>query len=74
MSEAASSVALANALIRPVNSAADMLVAKSVNKAIVQRRYEKPSVRWTRLRRNLPVDQSDMTFRVPHHERVMRRR
>ena len=73
MSVDASSVALANALIRPVKSAADTLVAHSANSAVDQRSDGKTSTRRTKLRRNLPVDQSNVAFRVAHYKGIMSR-
>ena len=71
MSVDESSVALANAFIRPVNSAADTHVVHSANSAIVQRTHDKTSVCWTKLRRNLSVDQTNVTLGVAHYKRIM---
>ena len=73
MSVDASSVTLANAFIRAVNSAADTHVAHSANSAIVQRIHDKTSVRRTKLRRNLSVNQSDLTLGIAHDEWIMSR-
>ena len=71
MSVDGSSVALANALIRPVNSSADTLVVHSANNPNVQGIHHKTSARWTNLCRNLSVDQIDVTLRVSHDKRIM---